>query len=304
MDNLCKICNESVIERSHFWKKHRKKESEYYKEFFPKYDLLTKELIPFKSPESYFNADFINKNNLKKWLESVSKEDGLMYLKNWLYRRKELKKLIYAPSNFELRTLCYPSIKYFHKKYGQGSYEIICLSLGLVNRYDYNQKLEYSNIEPEILIDTREQSILKFNGEREVKKLNFADYAAKNNPFSIYVERKSIQDFIGSVSSGFDRLCREMQRAKDNNAHIIILIESKISNLFGFEHVGYLHSQASADYILKQARDLLLKFDNVQICCVDGKTRAAEFIVNLYKMKNDTKTIDFQYEIDCGNILK
>ncbi len=298
MDNICKICEKEVTERGHFWKLHRVKECDYYQRFYESKDKLTGELIPFKSPEQYLNSDFVDKNNLKKYLEKVSKEDGLLYLKNWLNNRKQLKNYVYSPSHFELRTLCYPSVKFFHNFYGKDSYENICKEIGLINRYDYNQKLEYTNIEPEILIDTREQILLNIKGDKEITKLNFGDYSAKYNPFNVFVERKSIQDFLGSVSSGYDRISREFQRAKDNNAHIIVLIESKISNLFGFKHLGYLHTEASADYILHRTRDLLLKFDNVQICCVNGRLEAAKFITNLYKLKNDPKTIDFQYMVD------
>lgn len=302
MDNICKICELEITERGHFWKAHRIKESQYYEKFYESKDKLTGELIPFKSPEQYLHSDFVDKNNLKKYLETISKEDGLLYLKVWLKTRRELKGYIYSPSHFELRTLCYPSVKFFHHFYGKDSYEKICEEIGLINRYNYNQKLEYSNVEPEILIDTREQSVLSIKSLKEIVKLNFGDYAAKNNPFNVFVERKSIQDFLGSVSSGFDRISREFQRAKDNNAHIIILIESKISNLFGFKHLGYLHTEASADYILHRSRELLLKYDNVQICCVNGRSEAANFITNLYKLKNDPKTIDFQYMVDTKQI--
>ncbi len=300
MDNICKICNESVSERAHFWKKHRIKESNYYAQYFPRFDLLTNEPIEFKSPEQYFHTDFKDKNSLKKYLEKIDKVDGLSYLSKWMAKRQETKNLIYAPSHFELRTLCYPSIKFFHKFYGKYSYENICSLIGLNNRYNYNQELEYSDHEPEILIDTREQSVLQFRCQKEIIKLDFADYSVRGN--KMFVERKSLQDFIGSLSSGFDRLCNEMQRAKDCHASIIILVESKFSNLLGFNHLGYLHTEATADYILKRARDLLLKFENVQICCVDGRIKASEFIVNLYKMKNDTKTVDFQYMVDCKMI--
>jgi hypothetical protein len=298
MDNICKICGEEFTERAHFWKKHRTKESDYYQKFYESLDLFTGELIPFKSPEQYLTSDFVGKDNLKKYLQSKTKEEGLLYLTNWLNKRKILKGYIYAPSNFELRTLCYPSIKFFHNFYGKNSYENICDEISLDVRYDYNQILEYNNIEPEILIDTREQSVLDIKTNKEIIKLDFGDYSARNNKFNIFIERKSLQDAISSLSSGFDRLCREMQRAKDSNANIIILIESKISNLFGFNHLKYIRSEATPDYILHRIRDLLLKFENVQICCVDGRVKASEFIINLYKLKNDPRKIDFQYMID------
>jgi ERCC4 domain len=300
MDNKCLICNQEFSERSHFWKNHKIKEADYYQKYEPRYDLLTKEQITFKSPESYFNSDFINKNNLKKYLENVSKEEGLNYLKNFLLKRKELKKYIYSPSHIELRTLCFPSVKSFNKIYGIGSYELICSELNLINRYDYKQEIKFIDINPEILIDTRENKLLSFGCDTEIRKLDVGDYAAINNPHNIFIERKSIQDFIGSITSGFDRFSREMERAVKNDYYVIILIESKINNLFGFKHLGYLHTEASADYVNKKMRDLLLKFPNIQICCVDGRRKASEFIINIYKLRNNPRTIDFQFYIDMG----
>ena len=303
MDNICKICGNEFTERSHFWKIHKIKESDYYQNFYVSVDLLTGELLPFKSPEQYLTSDFVGKDNLKKYLESKPKEEGLLYLTNWLNKRKQLKNYKFSPSHFELRTLCYPSIKFFHSFYGKNSYENLCDEIDLEVRYDYNQKLEYNDIEPEILIDTREQSVLDIKVNKEIVKLDYADYSCKNNPFNVLIERKSLQDAIGSLSSGFGRLSKEVQRAKDNNAHIIILIESKISNLFGFNHLKYIRSEATPEYILHRIRDLLLKFDNIQICCVDGRIKASEFIINLYKLKNDPRKIDWQYYYDVKKIL-
>ena len=304
LENKCAICNEKITERAHFFKKHKIKESDYYLKYFPRFDLFSNEKISFISPEQYFNTDFIGKINFRKYLESISKENGINYLLSWLKKRKEKKNLIYSPSHFELRTLCYPSVKYIDGYYGIGTYKTICEQLGLINRYEYNIKLEYSNIERSIIIDTRENEVLKFDGQKEIKKLDFADYSADINPFNAYIERKSLEDFIGSFSSGFDRLNREMQRAKDKNAHIIIMVESKIDNLLSFNRLKYLRTKASVDFILKRTRDLLLNHDNVQICCVDGRERASEFVEKVFRLETDPKKIDFQFMIDSKLLFR
>jgi len=301
MNNKCLICGDEISERSHFWKKHRKKESQYYQEYYNFKDLLTGEQIEFKSPEQYFNTDFKDKNNLKKYLETNSKDKGLKYLTDWLKKRKELKKLQFAPSHFELRTLCYPSIKFIHSFYGADSYENICKEVGLKIRFDYNQKIEQIEIKPKIIKDTREVRGINFENI-EVKKLDEGDYAAEFNPFNIFIERKSLADAIGTLGAGFDRFEREVARSEQKGKYLIMLIESKISNFFGFNKLGYIHGDASTDYILKRARDILSKYENFQICCVDGRIKAKEFIEKIYSLKNNPRTIDFQYEIDCKKI--
>ena len=41
----------------------------YYQKYFERRDLLTNELINFKTKEQYLNSDFNDKNNMKKWLK-------------------------------------------------------------------------------------------------------------------------------------------------------------------------------------------------------------------------------------------
>ena len=81
--------------------------------------------------------------NLKKYLESMPKEDGLQYLKNWLSRRKEIKNLNIAPMEFECKSLMFPSLIYWDKKYGINTYNKICSDLELYI-CDYNSRPIYN----------------------------------------------------------------------------------------------------------------------------------------------------------------
>jgi hypothetical protein len=65
---------------------------DYFLKYEPRHDLLTSEKIPFKSRESYINADFLNKNNLKKYLKEIPPEEAREYFKNFLSRRKIQKR--------------------------------------------------------------------------------------------------------------------------------------------------------------------------------------------------------------------
>ena len=49
----------------------------YYQTYFERRDLLTNELINFKTKEQYLNSDFNDKNNMKKWLSLII--DGLYF---------------------------------------------------------------------------------------------------------------------------------------------------------------------------------------------------------------------------------
>ena len=55
----------------------------YYQKYFERRDLLTNELINFKTKEQYLNNDFNDKNNMKKWL----KQQPLDYLITRTHRK-------------------------------------------------------------------------------------------------------------------------------------------------------------------------------------------------------------------------
>lgn len=299
MDNICKICNQPFIERSHFWKSHKIKESDYYVKYELKFDKLNNNSIPFKSPEQYRLQDFENKNNLKKYLESNSKEIGLEYLKNWLNRRKELKNLIHSPSEWETRTLFFPSIKFFHKFFGQNSYENICQEIGLINRYDYNQILEFENKELNFIVDTRENSVLDVPN-KIIKKLDVGDYSIEGS--NLIIEKKSLVDLCGTLSQNFDRFERELDRCKTNNQYLIILVEEKFSNMASIAYLPHTKRiKSTSEYIFHQVRQILNLYpQNCQIVCLDGKKEAVKFVKRVFQLKNTPQTVDFQYVIDTN----
>ncbi len=301
MDNLCKICGKNVVEDCHYYKYHKITIANYHKQYFPRFDLFTKELINFKNKDSYFLTDFNDKRNLKKYLESVSKEKGLHYLKEWLLRRKKAKNLICAPGEFECKSLLFPSIKFFHKYYGRGSYENICREVGLIVRYCYDIVPEFKYSPKEILCDSREQKPIKPELPIRITTLNFADYCPNPNSENVFIERKELSDWAGVMSKDYKRFEKELQRAKNSNAYIIILIEGTYSDI---QSINYLPQtrwiKASSEFLLKRARDLYLKFDNFQMVCGGKRSECIELFNKLIKISN-IQTFDIQYFI---NILK
>lgn len=300
---ICKICNQTVTENSHWYKNHKITQKTYFEQYFPRFDLFDKSKIIFKSEDSYFNQDFNNKINLKKYLESISKEDGIKYLISFLNKRKQFKNLIYAPGEFECRSLLFPSIKYIEKTYGTGSYAKICNDTGLKLKYNYNQDIKYLKEPKEIICDTREQSpYIKINIPIVIKKLDFADYCPEPNPNNIFVERKELSDWAGVMSKGYDRFCRELDRAKKENAYILILIEGKYSDLLSINYLPQTKFlKASSEFLLKRARDLYIKYDNFQMIAGGNRSECISLFNKLLTIK-DIKTHDIQYLLDNNKI--
>jgi ERCC4-type nuclease len=65
---------------------------------------------------------------------------------------------------------------------------------------------------PTIVIDSREQDPLSFNFPTITTGLPTGDYSVAGLEDDFAVERKSIPDLVGSLTSGRDRFMRELQR--------------------------------------------------------------------------------------------
>lgn len=81
---------------------------------------------------------------------------------------------------------------------------------------------------PSIIIDTREQKPYKFYGQQVIrKKLNTGDYSVEGYEDLFAVERKSLPDYIQSISHERKRFEREIQRATDMEFFEVIIEASE-----------------------------------------------------------------------------
>ena len=300
MDDICKICSQSVTKDSHYYKSHKITIADYHKKYFPKHDLLTGAQIPFKSKESYFLNDFINRTNLKKYLESQSEGIALDYLNNWLINRKKIKQIQFSPVEFETKSLMFPSLNYIDKKYGIESYDFICRNSGLEVLYDYFNLPQIKKQSLNFICDSREQAVLKLPN-MQIAALNFGDYTVENS--NIFVERKSLSDFISTLSQGYERFNREIQRCVDKKSYLIVLIEEKYSHLQSFEYLPHIHSKCDFVFISHQFRELIQKYPStIQFLAVDGRKEATRIIEKIFKLKNDVQKIDLQFFYNKGDL--
>lgn len=296
----CKICDTEFNEDSKLHRhlrKHSISVADYYRSHYPRHDKLTGDLIEFKSKEYYFSTDFNNKINLKKFLEQ-NKEAGREYLVEYLCRRKAEKGILYSPSQFEAKTLKFPSVKYIENYYGQGAYNEISAKSGLKTRFDYGQILEYDlDKKIEFFADTREKKLLDLP-TKEIKKLDVGDYSIEDS--NIFIEKKSLVDFCGTFSKGYERFIREFQRAKDSNSYVIILVEESFNNISSIAYLPHTqYIKATAEFLFHKARELCSLFPlNCQIVCASNKKHAAEVAEKIFRLKNDVKTVDLQFYID------
>jgi hypothetical protein len=276
----------------------------YYQTYYERRDLLTNELINFKSKEQYFNSDFNDKNNMKKWLKEQPPEKAREYCRELLTKRKETKNLIYSPTQVELRTIMAPSIIFYNKIFKD--YYDVCSSLGLENKFihpnlvgdNFKNKLSKKDI---IYVDTREQSWLKFNIPFEIKTLPFGDYACSNDNCGCFIERKSLSDFISTLSvKNYDRFKNEIEKARKNNSYIIVMVEETLSNALSFQYLPHISKKikATPEYIFHNVRELLQSYDNLQFLFVDGRKEMMSLVESIFASKCFYKKIDLQLAYD------
>lgn len=305
---ICKICNNEVNEDSHYWKTHKITMAKYFVQYYGKKSLLTGEPIEFKSKEQYLLSDFNNRYELQKWLLKQTDIDRQKYLKDLLLRRKDIKGVRYAFTQAELRSIdCMPGIITFNQIFK--NYYAICKELGFIDR-GHNILTEKTILKPTrtlngnpILIDSREQNWLSWGKKAiEIATLPVGDYTIKNNNHNIYIERKSLNDFISTLGiNGLDRFKRELQKAKDNNLYIIMLVESGFSEALSFEYQPHIsrYTKATAKFIFHNLRELLQEFPmNFQIGFCQGRNEMKDMIVKIFEMGEFWKTADVQLGID------
>jgi hypothetical protein len=276
----------------------------YYHTYYPRKDLLTGETINFKSKEQYFSSDFNDKNNMKKWLKEQPIEKAQEYCKSILVQRRNNKNLIYSPSQIELRTIMSPSIIFYNKIF-QDYYDL-CSDIGLENRFIHpknisNQFKNKLNSLDTIYVDTREQNWLKFDIPFEIKTLPYGDYTCSNENCSCFIERKSLSDFISTLSvKNFDRFKNEIEKAKFNNSYLIVIIEEKLSNALSFQYLPHISKKikATPDYIFHNVRQLLQDYDNLQFLFVDGRNEMKRMIETIFASKCFYKKVDLQLAYD------
>jgi len=276
----------------------------YYHTYFPKKDLLTGETINFKTKDQYLNSDFNDKNNMKKWLKEQSLDKAQEYCKNLLIKRKKDKNLIYSPTQIELRTIMSPSIIFYNKIFD--NYYDICSNIGLENKFIHPNNItsQFQNkltTKDTIYVDTREQSWLKFDIPFEIKTLSFGDYSCSNENCNCYIERKSLSDFISTLSvKNFDRFKNEIEKAQKNNSYLIVIVEEKLASALSFQYLPHISKKikATPEYIFHNVRSLIQEYSNLQFLFVDGRNEMKRAIESIFGSKCFYNKVDLQLAYD------
>lgn len=299
----CKICNEEYdgkVFHKHLRYEHKTTIAQYYLEFFPQIDLFTGEKIEFKNKEQYLTTFYTNRNNMKSHLKQIGLGEASKVCQTILSSFKEHKGYNIAPSETEARSKMMPSPALI-TSLGL-NYNAICQKVGLLQRFNYDNVDFKQDEEIKYIVDTREKKVLNLPIEK-VTKLDFGDIVATNNPYRVFIERKSAPDLCSTVTSGLERFKREIERALKKKSYLIVLVERPISELLSVEYQSYMkYSYVKGEQVFHNIRELCQQYMNVQFAFCNGRPNMIYTIEKIYRCKTDPKLIDFQYLIDTKKI--
>lgn len=291
--NTCAICNYPFGNIGHFYRKHKITASNYFETHWPRVNPHTQKKLQFLDFDSYFLNDFDSKDQMREYFRKCSDGQIVEYCKDLFERRKNIKKWIYTPSFVELKSVFSPSTIFYDKILFGGYYEY-AKSLDLVNKFIHTTESFSSVPEEDLLIevDSREQKSYNFK-HFQVKTLPFGDYTIAGS--SVYVERKSLIDFIGSFGKDVQRLKDELWRAKQAGAYIIVLIEEKFDFALNFDKIQYKNrGRATPEFIFHNVRDIMQTFDNVQFVFGDNRSKSKNLVLFFLANEKNIRFIDIQ----------
>ena len=160
----------------------------------------------------------------------------------------------------------------------------------------------------EIIIDTREQSpwhFPKWAGIASIGTLKTGDYAlAGDDGFAI--ERKSLDDFCGTISSGWDRFLREIDRMEGWPAKVII-VEGDLSQCLYLEKEGvtqppeHQHYKITPGFVMKRVAELTYKGVSV-LFAHNAQIASAMCVAVLKRRQVDIMEFVFGEEDEAGSV--
>lgn len=286
-------------------KVHQMTLADYYVKFFQRKNKLTGDLLPFKNKLDYFAKDFSNRSQLIQWCK-LGGEEVNQYILKLLKSRIEDKDLNRGPGHIELKVQSLPTLDSYLD--GFGSYTRACELCGVEPLFgsrapaEFFESIDMSDMK--IFVDTREQQPLSFDNSDSMK-LDFGDYTAAGEYYDYtYVDRKSANDLIGTLSLGnLDRFKREVSRARDLGSYLFIVIESDMSRLESYMRAAKNNKfgphKTNLKFIYHNMREVMHEFaDSCQFIFSGSRENSQDIIKKILFFGRKIWNTDLQYYMD------
>lgn len=142
-------------------------------------------------------------------------------------------------------------------------------------------------------IDSREQAPLEFKtgafDEVVVEGLPIGDYWAEIDGIEVPIcfERKAMGDLYGTMTHGYERFKREMERAQKHGVKLVLLIEGSMREVAA----GYAHSKFTGDAMLKKLAMLYVRYDLEYVFCNDRREMARRIEETFQAIKRNFRSV-------------
>lgn len=274
------------------------KQGDYYVQFHPRACKATGASIPFENRDQYFETDFISPSHMKSWFKSAPRAEVAEYALQMMGNRVMDKDLSFIMGDTELQSLGWPRARFFESL---PEYPVFCDTLGLKRRFNHEKAPTPSSAAKPLIIDTREQDYLAFGGAATVRtKLEYGDYALQSDQ-TVAVERKSLQDLIGTLIGGYDRFVREIERCKEVGGYLVVLCETDIHSALSFDEIPKIraHTKVGPQVVFHNVRELSQKYgDTVQFAFCHDRLHMTRVIAAVLNWGDTVRGLDLQHLIN------
>lgn len=132
-----------------------------------------------------------------------------------------------------------------------------------------------------IIIDSREQKPLTFTGhETTTRKLNEGDYNIQELIPSIVIERKSLEDFYGTIVHNHARFKKEIERS--NGRKFYIFLEGTLEEFYSLKW-SKRKLQIKPSTVKKIVETMVEKYKLIIIECKDRDEMSKKITTELEK---------------------
>jgi len=297
MQFKCKECGqefEAIRSLHTHVKKHGILLGDYYVRNYRRKNKLTGELLPFKNYKQYFKQDFSQPHQLLQWCNKAEDGEAADYIGKLLKEKITHKEYNYGPTNLELISSGLPSVDIYKRYFG--SYTAACDECGVEPLLSKNMPKEFYNdfSKTKILIDTREQQPLKFDNS-ESHKLDVGDYSVSSSVYDYtYVDRKSFADFCSTVTVGYARFCKELDRCRELGCYLFVVSEFDFSDMEVRNKNNF--KKFKLEYVKHNMRDIQAKYkDCCQFVFSGSREKSQDIIPKILVMGKQLWEVDVDY---------
>ena len=118
-----------------------------------------------------------------------------------------------------------------------------------------------------------------------------------------FIERKAVGDLYGTMTGGYERFQKELDKANEACAYIVVVVEGDFETVKDYPNHTGGRVKISPEFIFHRVRELIQKYDHIQFLFTKNRDDSTEAIKKIFTSKGQYKQIDLQYQYDTGGLI-